>query len=178
VSKESPAGDADRRQDAFDATLGTRALQHGFVTPDQLKEAIVEQARDLTRRKEGVRPLGDILVAKGYLTPEQIRKLLPQASSAPAPDGTPFGKYRLLRELGRGGMGVVYEALETALGRKVALKTMIVNPAADPDSARLDEERFLREAQLSAGLTKHPHIVTVYEVGVVEGRRYLAMEIV
>ena len=85
-----------------------------------------------------------------------------------------FGKYQVLRELGRGGMGIVYEAFDAALGRKVALKTMIVSPHANPEEAITEGERFLREARLSAGL-RHPHIVGVYEVGVVDGRRYLAM---
>src|SRR6185436_11098772 len=90
----------------------------------------------------------------------------------------PFGKYRIIRVLGRGGMGIVYEAVDSQLGRRVALKTMIVNSHADPAAAKMDEERFLREAQLSASLPKHPHIVGVYEVGVIDGRRYLAMELI
>ncbi|MBV8879499.1 MAG: serine/threonine protein kinase, partial [Planctomycetaceae bacterium] len=163
-------------KDALDTALGTRALQEGLITADQLKEALAEQARDLEHRKEGVRPLGMILVAKGFLTHAQMQNLiLPR--SGPTKTAT-FGKYRLLRELGRGGMGIVYEALDTELNRKVALKTMIVNPAADPKDARLDEERFLREAQLSASLTKHPNIVSVYEAGVIQGRRCLAMELI
>lgn len=157
-----------------------RALQQGLITTEQLKNALAEQARDLSQRKEGVRPLGSILVAKNFLTPGQLQELI-LASFAPgagAGGSKPFGKYQLVRELGRGGMGVVYEALDTALGRKVALKTMIVNPAADPDAARQDEDRFVREAKLSASLTKHPHIVSVYEAGVIQGRRYLAMELI
>jgi serine/threonine protein kinase len=88
----------------------------------------------------------------------------------------PFGKYQILGELGRGGMGIVYEAMDAALGRKIAIKTMVVSPLAKPEEARMEGERFVREARLSAGLPKHPHIVGVYEVGVVDGRRYLAME--
>ena len=167
-----------RRKDAADSYLGTKALQEGLITLEQLKDALSEQARDLAERKEGVRPLGAILIAKKALTLSQVQALL-HPPSRPAPAGSvSFGKYQLLKELGRGGMGVVYEALDSELGRKVAIKTMIVNPAADPPSAKLDEERFLREARLSAGLTKHPHIVSVYEAGVIQGRRYLAMEFI
>lgn len=167
-------------KDALDAALGTRALQEKLITPEQLQEAMAEQARDLATRKTGVRSLGAILVARGFLTHGQLQSLiLAQGKSTQIPAATaPFGKYKLLRELGRGGMGIVYEAIETGLGRKVALKTMIVSPHASPQDARMDEERFLREAQLSASLTKHPHIVGVYEVGVIEGRRYLAMELI
>jgi len=75
-------------------------------------------------------------------------------------------------------MGIVYEALDAALGRRVAVKTMILSPLANPEEARTEGERFLREAQLAAQLPKHPHIVGVYEAGVIQGRRYLAMELV
>jgi len=65
----------------------------------------------------------------------------PKAPAAKPP--APFGKYRILRELGRGGMGIVYEAGETGLERKVALKTMIASPFADPKAATLDDEAQL-----------------------------------
>ncbi len=180
MSKESVDKPPTRSKDALDTDLAARAVQRGLITSAQLKEALAEQARDLADRKEGVRPLGVILVAKKYLTPAQLQELI-LASLSPTSElarTAPFGKYQLVRELGRGGMGVVYEALDTGLGRRVAIKTMIVNPAADPKDAKLDEERFLREARLSASLAKHPHIVGVYEVGVVQGKRYLAMELI
>jgi serine/threonine-protein kinase len=91
-----------------------------------------------------------------------------------APEIRPFGKYRIVRVLGRGGMGVVYEALETDLGRRVALKTLLSRPS----ELRKDEERFSREIRLSGALPPHPNIVSVYDTGVVEGKRYLAMEFV
>src|SRR5438105_9887908 len=87
-----------------------------------------------------------------------------------------LGKYTLVRELGRGGMGVVYEALDTALHRKVALKLMLGNPNADPGQQQAEEQRFMKEARLSAGLPKPPHVVSVYEAGVIDDKRYLAME--
>mgnify|MGYP000106111367 CR=1 FL=1 len=90
----------------------------------------------------------------------------------------PFGKYTLLRELGRGGMGVVFEALDTELQRVVALKTMRARVYDNPKDAADDEGRFQREARLCAALPKHPHIVTVFDMGVVEKRRYLAMEFI
>jgi hypothetical protein len=74
-------------------------------------------------------------------------------------------------------MGIVYEALDPALGRRVAIKTMVLNPLAKPEEAKNEGERFVREAQLAAHL-KHPHIVGMYEVGVIQGRRYLAMELI
>jgi serine/threonine protein kinase len=109
-----------------------------------------------------------------------------RAAAAPglpgAPGATPpvtrLGKYTLLSERGRGGMGVVYEALDSELGRKVALKMLMTSPAQNPAQASQEEERFLREARLSAQLPKHAHVVGVYEAGVLEGRRYLAMELI
>ena len=75
-------------------------------------------------------------------------------------------------------MGIVHEALDPALGRRVAIKMMVPNPLARPEEAKNEGERFVREAQLAARLPKHPHIVGVYEVGVIDSRRYLAMELV
>jgi predicted Ser/Thr protein kinase len=100
------------------------------------------------------------------------------ATPAP-PKGGPraFGKYSILRELGRGGMGVVYEAVDTQLNRKVALKLLIVRPSTDPARADQERQRFSREAQMAAKL-KHPGVVTLFEAGEIQGKRYLAMEVI
>ena len=90
----------------------------------------------------------------------------------------PFGKYTLLRKAGKGGMGRVYEAVDTVLNRRVAIKMMAPPEPGALESPEIDEERFLREAQVSANLAKHPHIVSVYEAGIIEGKRFLAMEFV
>jgi tRNA A-37 threonylcarbamoyl transferase component Bud32 len=155
------------RQSDLDSALAKKVLKDGLVTPEQLRDALLEQHREQAKGKS--KPLGAILTEKGYL-----KEPRPKALKEPAA----FGKYRLLRELGRGGMGVVYEAEDVALHRKVALKTMIPHAAADPKEAKNEEERFLREARLAASLPKHPHIVGVYEAGVIEGRRYIAMELI
>jgi WD40 repeat protein len=91
---------------------------------------------------------------------------------------TPFGKYTLLKKAGKGGMGRVYEAVDTVLNRRVAIKLMAPPEPGALESPEVDEERFLREAQVSANLAKHPNIVSVYEAGILEGRRFLAMEFV
>jgi serine/threonine protein kinase len=90
----------------------------------------------------------------------------------------PFGKYTLLKKIGKGGMGRVYEAVDTVLNRRVAIKMMAPSDPGGLEGPEIDEERFLREAQVSANLAKHPHIVSVYEAGVIEGKRFLAMEFV
>lgn len=96
----------------------------------------------------------------------------------PGPLPRPFGKYTLTRELGRGAMGMVFEARDSALDRRAALKLMLPSDNPDPKEAALEEQLFTREAQLLGRLEKHPNIVSVYEAGTIEGRRYIAMEYV
>lgn len=84
-----------------------------------------------------------------------------------------LGDFRLLREIGRGGMGVVYEAEQLSLGRRVALKVLPFAAVLDPRQLR----RFKNEAQ-AAALLKHPNIVGVYSVGCARGVHFYAMELV
>ncbi len=83
------------------------------------------------------------------------------------------GEYRIVRELGRGGMGVVYEAIQESLGRRVALKLLTGLAANDTKMI----ERFGREARAAASLS-HPGIVQVHGVGQEDGLHYIAMEFV
>src|SRR5437588_2337881 len=82
-----------------------------------------------------------------------------------------LGDYRLVREIGRGGMGIVYEAEQVSLGRRVALKVLPFAAALDPKQL----QRFKNEAHAAAHL-RHANIVTVYAVGSERGRHFYAME--
>jgi serine/threonine protein kinase len=88
-------------------------------------------------------------------------------------EGTPFGRYQLIELLGRGGMGEVWRAHDTAIDRVVALKMLLPHFAQDPDF----EKRFRREARAAARLDD-PHVVPIHDVGEVDGRLYVTMRLI
>jgi len=96
----------------------------------------------------------------------------PSNLAAPTKTGTSFGRYVLIGEIARGGMGVVYKARQEGLERLVALK-MILGAGVDHVTAR----RFLLEAQAAAALD-HPNVVPVYDSGEIDGRPYFTMALI
>lgn len=138
----------------------------------------------LERYRAGERPsVGDYAQRFPRLA-DQIRELLPalielekaspkaetpRSPSPPSPRR--LGGYRILRKIGQGGMGVVYEAEQEALGRQVALKVLPFAKLLDP----IYRERFHREAQAAARL-HHSNIVPVFGVGEEDGLHYYAMQ--
>lgn len=88
-------------------------------------------------------------------------------------EGTPFGRYRLIELLGRGGMGEVWRAYDSEIDRVVALKMLLPQISQDPDY----EKRFRREARAAARLDD-PHVVPIYDVGEIDGRLYVTMRLI
>jgi serine/threonine protein kinase len=110
---------------------------------------------------------------------EAVELLAPGPGSAPEPGLPPnqitgcLGDYRIIREIGRGGMGIVYEAEQISLGRRVALKVLPFAATMDPRQL----QRFQNEARAAASL-EHPHIVPVYGVGCDRAVHYYAMKFI
>jgi WD40 repeat protein/serine/threonine protein kinase len=147
----------------------------------------------LCRLRAGQRPSIEEYALRHPELADQIRELLPavamveQDLSVGAPSVFPtavatahpgeapprIGDFRIVREIGRGGMGVVYEAEQVSLGRRVALKVLPRHAAGDPMSLA----RFQREARASARL-HHTNIVPVFEVGEDGEVRYYAMQFI
>jgi Tol biopolymer transport system component len=96
----------------------------------------------------------------------------PEGAASDLPKGTLLGHYRIDGVLGSGGVGIVYRATDTKLGRPVAIKFLSA-AVADAEARR----RFRREAETASALA-HPHIVTVYDVGEYDARQYIVSELV
>ncbi|QEH38759.1 Serine/threonine-protein kinase PrkC [Aquisphaera giovannonii] len=145
----------------------------------------------LGRHRRGERPSLDALIAANPEHAGRLRSLVPAMlemeglggeADGGGPAGPPdalaamparLGDYALVRPIGSGGMGVVYEAVQQSLGRQVALKMF---PAPGPgEASRL--ERFRREAHAAARL-QHANIVPVYEIGEHEGRHFYTMQLI
>ncbi len=104
---------------------------------------------------------------------EAVNRIAERAASSPPVSGTQLGVYSIGRQIGAGGMGTVYEARDTRLGRKVAIK--LLPPAFFSDSERI--ARFRQEARVIS-LLNHPNIVSIYDAELEQGRCYIATEFV
>jgi len=150
---------------------------------DRLDEIIAEY---LAAEESGVAPAPDDVIAANPDLAEDLRNFFrnrDQFEGLAAMPGEPprkrfvppkvryFGDYELLDEIARGGMGVVYQAMQTSLNRIVAIKMILSGHLAGED----DVKRFRTEAEAAANL-KHPGIVPVHEVGVHEGHHYFSMD--
>src|SRR4051795_2892420 len=108
----------------------------------------------------------------GTSTPRAISEVAPKLPLQP---GAAFGtRYRILRVLGAGGMGVVYQAWDDALGVAVALKVIRPEVLEDPYAARDVERRFKRELVLARQVT-HKNVVRIHDLGEINGIKYITM---
>jgi len=169
-------------------------LDRGVITPTQ-----VDECRSICARPDDPEALLGSLVARGFVDREELSALgllaeptgtaagatqelgLPRPGrDGPRSDGAAgkprarLGRFDLLEELGRGGMGMVYKAWDTELRRHVALKGMLGTVAGfdEPQAAR-----FRHEARAVARL-RHPGIIAVHEVGEVDGQAFLVMDLI
>jgi serine/threonine protein kinase len=164
-------GNSDRSDDRISLALEEYATSIDAGEPLS-REALLEKYSDVADELVGCLDSLDF-----------IRQVAPQFSEAPTDNGNTagavlrpdanLGDFRIVREIGRGGMGVVYEAQQLSLGRRVALKVL-------PFAAMLDRQqlaRFKNEARAAATLD-HPNIVAVHSIGIDRGVHYYAMQLV
>src|SRR5215468_3472887 len=135
-----------------------------------------------TRLVEGLLPEAEVRALEAHCDGCLVcARLLAELARSISPSGGGGGggllgdRYRLLEPLGAGGMGVVYAAFDTKLGRKVAVKRLRETGMGTPAEKR--RGRFLREAQLLASLS-HPNVLTVHDVGGADRELYVVMELV
>src|SRR5690606_9339873 len=114
---------------------------------------------------------------QGSERPRPAARQAAEAAVSAVPENPPFthlGRYRVVREIGRGAMGVVYLAEDDSLLRQVAIKTLLLPDAAG--ERRQAEARFLQEAK-AAGSLNHPGIITIHDLGREGDYLYIAMEL-
>ena len=153
----------------LDKQLVGEAIKRGLITVMQ-GDMVLESLATVAPTGDEVDPVEStvgLLVQRGLISRDKADELRDSLSDDFVPG------FRLGRELGRGAMGVVYEATQKSLDRKVALKVVNPNLSANADYVK----RFKREALTLAKLN-HPNITQVYDFGDVEGRIFLALEFV
>ena len=139
----------------------------GRVFADYVDRLLAGELVDLDEVRRNHPELGAELL-------EQLRSFCEIAEESAHTDGPlRLGEFEIIREIGRGGMGIVYESVQISLGRRVALKVLPTGFSSDAKSVA----RFIREAQVSAKLD-HPNVVTVFEMGIGQNVPYYAMEFV
>jgi serine/threonine protein kinase len=153
-----------------DLSFGHVAVDKGYVTEEQVREALEIQSK---LRSMGIRPkrLGEVLLERAYITREQSEDIL--AAQKALDEKRSIPGYEITGVLGRGGMGTVYRAMQTSMNRPVALKVLASRHARN----RSFIERFVREARAVAKLN-HENIVAGIDVGEADGLYYFAMEFV
>ena len=153
-----------------DIRLGQLSVAQGLCQPPEVEECLALQHRN--EQSGSTERLGELLVSRGYLTANQLARLLNLQRDAEQ-KVTRIGPYDLIRKIGEGGMGAVYQAHDTRDGTVVALKVLPRSRARD----KVFVERFEREARAAFELD-HPNIVHGLDVGNADGYHFLVMEFV
>ena len=158
------------------------AIEKKYLTESHVASIFLEQ-KNLESQGETFSLL-EYLSTKNLMSPEQIGEVYQEAhktaaSVCKAAQGIGlvadklFAHYRIVKEVGRGGMGIVYKAFDTRMNRPVALKILLTGSSASDVEIR----RFKREAESAGGLN-HPNVVSIYEIGECLGYFYFTMEFI
>ncbi|MGD0090633.1 MAG: bifunctional serine/threonine-protein kinase/formylglycine-generating enzyme family protein [Planctomycetota bacterium] len=152
-----------------DEAFARTVQQAGMVSFERIEEA--RRLQEEAQRNQQTTSLADALVRIGAITQEQRQNLEKKIQAEQDGGAKQLGPYKLLKKLGEGGMGAVFLADDTSVGRKVAVKVLPKKYSEEREFLT----RFRREAQ-ATGKLSHANIVTAYNVGEDAGTHYYAME--
>ncbi|BBM83723.1 serine/threonine-protein kinase [Candidatus Uabimicrobium amorphum] len=142
--------------------FGQIALSHNMVDSKTLTYCM-----QLLKTSTG-KNLSDIMLEHGFLNHQQVSHIKSKVAQSALP--SQIGRYKILNEIGRGGMGIIYKVQDTLGGRIVAMKVLI-------RSSQENNMRFLREAKATARL-RHPNIVTLYDIGQDQDKYFFTMDFI
>jgi serine/threonine-protein kinase len=127
--------------------------------------------KDVQARLERTKSAGDTMIFGSSTTGGGMSSLLITGGAKPT-----LGRYEILKELGKGAMGTVYQGRDPKINRDVAIKTMALSQEFEADELQDVKDRFFREAE-TAGRLNHPNIVTIYDAGEEHDLAFIAMEL-